>query len=71
MKKVYCKNCRLSSINFWGYVECHRNWKEYEVEGKIYQDFIGKLEVDTLKNIDYDCSFYQEKRWWRKLLRLK
>ena len=63
--KVYCKNCKLSVINFWGYTECHRNWENYEQEKKIYQEFIGLLEQDTFKNIDYNCPFYQEKRWWK------
>ena len=69
MKKE-CKNCRWRTFpNFWGYEECwrHHNCYERENGGKIYQEFVGKLEKDIDQNKNNDCSYYEEKRWWRKL----
>jgi hypothetical protein len=64
MKK--CINCKWHEIGFW-YPECWANYKEYIKGGKLYQEFVGKLETDIEMNKNGDCQFYKEKRWWKKL----
>ncbi len=66
MKKVYCKNCKWYQIGFW-YEECWRfaNFYEKEAGGKIYQEFVGKLELDIEQNKDNECPNYKKKHWWK------
>lgn len=66
MKKK-CQNCKwFEKYNFWGHSECWRNHKYYEAEdkGKIYQDFVGRLERDVERNKNNDCPFYK-RIWWK------
>lgn len=69
MKKVYCKNCKnYEPYNFWGYKECWAKANLYKGQGergKIYQEFVGKLEKDISNNFNNNCNFYKEKRWWK------
>ena len=65
-KRIYCKNCYWHAIGFWRN-ECWANYKEYEKGGKIYQEFVGRLETDIEMNKNGNCCFYKEKRWWRRI----
>ena len=62
---VFCKNCRHSEINFWGYTEC---WK-----------FDQQMDLDTTKhtairekhaqihNGNFNCFYYEPKNFWQKI----
>ena len=64
MKKRYCKNCRYyEPENWWGYEEGWYFDKCYSREGKIYQEYVGKLEQDLIRNKD-NCPHYKPK-WWK------
>ncbi len=65
MKKL-CKNCKWYEIGFW-HRECWKFWKYYSRENKIYQDFVGKLEIDLVTLNKYNgCVYYKRKFWWKK-----
>lgn len=64
-RQVYCKNCRwFEPYNWWGHKECWRFSICYQKKGKIYQEFMGKLELDIEQNEENNCSHYKRK-WWK------
>lgn len=65
MKRV-CKNCKWYQIGFW-HEECWRHHNCYERGGEIYQEFVGKLELDLKQNDNWNCIYYEPKNWWVKL----
>lgn len=68
MSKVYCENCKYYELfGFW-HPECWRFCICYSRGGKIYQDFVGRLEKDIEQNKKNKCPYYQRKwyKFWLK-----
>jgi len=64
-KKVFCRNCKWCQYpNWWGYEECWFFNRCYSREGKIYQEYVGKLEKDISMNKNNNCPHYKRK-WWK------
>lgn len=67
-KDRFCKNCKHSDVNFWGYTEC---WKfNKELDHRVTFNTAEREKTASVLNTNKRCYYYSEKRKFHIFLNL-
>lgn len=68
--KVFCKKCRYLKQSMYGFFVCKYEKVKYvsdisPVHGMVYRKSEQENVSPYVRNANYNCEFYQKRKWWQ------